>query len=71
MPCKYGEFEYPESAGFSGSAGKSHVKGYVRGGPVKRKGGSKLTGKGGLGQARSIIDTDALPMQMQPLLPRS
>jgi hypothetical protein len=62
VPCKYGDFEYPESAGFSGSAGKAHVKGYVRGGAVKGKGGSKLTApKGGL-------DPSSLPMSMQPII---
>lgn len=37
MTIKYGEFEHPTDFGFTGSAGKAHVKGYVRGGPVKRK----------------------------------
>lgn len=32
---KYGEFEFPASAGFHGSAGVQHVKGYQRGGPAK------------------------------------
>ena len=33
---KYGEFEFPTECGFSGSAGKSEVKGYMRGGAVKK-----------------------------------
>lgn len=32
---KYGEFEFPADRGFTGSAGKSNVKGYMRGGKVK------------------------------------
>lgn len=37
MGCKYvSEFEYPEGHGFSGSAGKQHVRGYVRGGRVAK-----------------------------------
>lgn len=32
---KYGEFEFPESFGFKGSAGKTMVKAYARGGGVK------------------------------------
>jgi hypothetical protein len=31
---KYGEFEFPSDRGFSGSAGKKNVKGYMRGGKV-------------------------------------
>jgi hypothetical protein len=30
------EFDYPASAGFHGSAGVQHVKGYARGGPVSK-----------------------------------
>ena len=34
----YGEFSFPPEQGFTGSAGKSSVKGYMRGGKVKRTG---------------------------------
>ncbi len=64
MPCKYGDFEYPESAGFSGSAGKSHVKGYVRGGPVKRKGSPKVFGE----KAKGGLDPANLPASMSPII---
>lgn len=30
------DFEFPSDAGFTGSAGMQHVKGYARGGPVKK-----------------------------------
>lgn len=42
MGVKYvDDFEFPSGAGFSGSAGKSSVKGYMRGGHVKKaKGGT-------------------------------
>ena len=37
MACKYvKDFDFPESAGFSGSCGKVAVKGYVRGGKVAK-----------------------------------
>ena len=38
MGCNYvKDFEFPASAGFSGSAGQTHVKGYARGGSVQRR----------------------------------
>lgn len=33
--AKYGEFSFPEDAGFSGSAGKQFVRPYARGGKAK------------------------------------
>lgn len=37
MPPRYvSDFEFPSDAGFTGSAGMQHVKGYARGGPVKK-----------------------------------
>ena len=41
MAVKYGEFQFPSDKGFSGSAGKTMVKAYARGGCVtmKAKGG--------------------------------
>lgn len=33
-PC-YGDFSFPEDAGFSGSAGKQFVRPYARGGKAK------------------------------------
>lgn len=41
---KYGDFEFPSDRGFSGSAGKSEVKGYMRGGRVGT--GARDSGKG-------------------------
>lgn len=41
----YGEFKFPAEQGFTGSAGKNKVKGYMRGGHVKRP-----VGKGGARQ---------------------
>jgi len=35
MAIKYGEFKFDSSGGFTGSAGKKAVKGYMRGGPTK------------------------------------
>jgi|LauGreDrversion4_2_1035121.scaffolds.fasta_scaffold279662_3 hypothetical protein len=32
---KYGEFSFPEDAGFSGSAGRQFVRPYARGGAAK------------------------------------
>jgi len=40
----YGEFKFPSEQGFTGSAGKSKVKGYMRGGHVKSP--DKTKGKG-------------------------
>ncbi len=34
---RYGEFEFPSEQGFSGSAGRTEVKGYMRGGSVKKR----------------------------------
>jgi hypothetical protein len=41
MAIKYGEFKFPSDKGFSGSAGKTMVSAYARGGCVtmKAKGG--------------------------------
>ena len=41
MAVKYGEFKFPSEKGFSGSAGKTMVNGYARGGcaTMKAKGG--------------------------------
>lgn len=36
MAMKYGDFKFDFSQGFSGSAGKKLVRGYMRGGPVKK-----------------------------------
>ena len=37
MACKYVDnFEFPSEAGFTGSAGKTMVSGYARGGTVKQ-----------------------------------
>jgi len=35
MAIKYGEFTFKPEHGFTGSAGKKHVKGYMRGGATK------------------------------------
>ena len=41
MAVKYGEFKFPSDKGFTGSAGKTMVKAYARGGYVmKAKGGA-------------------------------
>lgn len=41
MAVKYGEFKFPSDKGFTGSAGKTMVKAYARGGCVmKAEGGS-------------------------------
>jgi hypothetical protein len=37
MAVKYGEFKFPSDKGFSGSAGKTMVSGYARGGCVMKK----------------------------------
>jgi len=47
MAIKYGEFNFPKEFGFHGSAGKSHVSGYMRtaykhGGTVRAKDVSKV-----------------------------
>jgi hypothetical protein len=34
MAIKYGEFQFPSDKGFTGSAGKTMVKAYARGGKV-------------------------------------
>lgn len=36
MAMKYGDFQFDSSQGFTGSAGKKSVRGYLRGGPVKK-----------------------------------
>lgn len=51
MGCKYvKDFEFPEGNGYSGSAGKTVVKGYARGGACKA--GKHNMAKGGLSQAK-------------------
>ncbi len=55
MGVKYvKEFEHPEDFGFSGSAGKVVVKGYVRGGPVRKSCGGPVS-KGGGGMAPKSV----------------
>ena len=39
------EFAYPSEAGFTGSAGVQHVRGYARGGPVKKEAQRAKVGK--------------------------
>ena len=39
---KYGEFEFPSDKGYSGSAGKTMVKGYARGGSCNMAEGGKV-----------------------------
>lgn len=44
---KYGEFKFPSECGFSGSAGKTMVKGYARGGactPMAKGGMTSMKG---------------------------
>ena len=36
MAVKYGEFKFKSEHGFTGSAGKKTVRGYMRGGPVRK-----------------------------------
>lgn len=36
MAMKYGDFKFDSKHGFSGSAGKKAVRGYLRGGPVRK-----------------------------------
>ncbi len=43
----YGEFSFPSEQGFTGSAGKESVKGYQRGGRVKKMGEGGYYGKPG------------------------
>jgi len=43
----YGEFKFPSEQGFTGSAGKNSVKGYQRGGRVKKMGEGGYYGKPG------------------------
>lgn len=47
MTIKYGEFEHPTDFGFTGSAGKPHVKPHVRSAPIKRPRAREVS-KGGL-----------------------
>lgn len=43
MAVKYGEFQFPGDKGFTGSAGKTMVKAYARGGAVMKAKGGKLS----------------------------
>ena len=36
MVMKYGDFKFDSKSGFSGSAGKKAIRGYLRGGPVRK-----------------------------------
>ena len=36
MAVKYGDFQFDSSQGYTGSAGKKSVRGYMRGGPVAK-----------------------------------
>lgn len=66
---RYGEFEFPSEQGFSGSAGRTEVKGYMRGGSVKKrntpckkpklaKGTTKAATGGFMGPEREITVDD-------------
>jgi hypothetical protein len=57
MGCKYvKEFEHPESFGFSGSAGKTPVKTYMRGGKVCKDKYAE-GGKADIAQDKAMIKT--------------
>ena len=57
MTCKYvSEFEFPTEAGFSGSAGKTMVKGYSRGGKTMCGGGKYA--KGGKSRAKQALKNE-------------
>lgn len=43
MAVKYGEFKFPSDKGFTGSAGKTMVKAYARGGAVKKADGGMMS----------------------------
>lgn len=58
MSVKYmtGDFEHPEKFGFTGSAGKAHVKTHVRKQPTRAP-------------KQTALDTLDLPISMQPMIP--
>jgi hypothetical protein len=71
MTIKYGEFTFDSANGFSGSCGKKPVKGYMRGGVVKKaRGGPMRDGMDDDGPTiESVIeDTKDMPMPNQPVV---
>jgi len=66
MKCKYvSEFEFPSEAGFTGSAGKTMVKGYSRGGKSEVSdmsyGGSYS--RGGKNRAKKALKNEKAEMR--------
>jgi hypothetical protein len=57
MTVKYmaGDFEHPEKFGFTGSAGKAHVKPHVRKAPARAP-------------KQAASETFELPVSMQPMI---
>jgi hypothetical protein len=71
MTIKYGEFTFDSANGFSGSCGKKPVKGYMRGGVVKKaRGGPMRDGMDDDGPTiESVIEeTKDMPMPNQPVV---
>jgi len=67
MKCKYvSEFEFPSEAGFTGSAGKTMVKGYSRGGKSEVSdmacGGSHYK-SGGKSRAKTALKNEKAEMR--------
>ncbi len=59
MAVKYGEFQFPSDKGFSGSAGKTMVAGYARGGCV-------MKAKGGMAHADEAMDKKLVKQMVKP-----
>jgi hypothetical protein len=61
MACKYvKDFDFPSAAGFSASAGKQNVKGYMRGGSCYAEGGKVSKGQAKVGKVMSEFGKGAL-----------
>lgn len=71
MAVKYVDnFEFPSSAGFTGSAGKQPVKGYMRGGAVRRPSPGKAKHVGGHHPAKEYPASKA-HQQMPPKIEKA
>ena len=66
MAMKYGEFKFDSSQGFSGSCGKKAVKGYMRGGPVRRYAEGSEGGVKGKTIEDIIEETKGIVVEREP-----
>lgn len=75
MAVKYGEFKFPSEKGFTGSAGKTMVSAYARGGAVKKADGGIMSMPEPEGRSGSEVQPDremvnkTMTRRMPPKMP--